>query len=380
MKKIALVFVISFIFTFTLEGCWDAKEIQNQNYITAFGIDYKNGYMEAYVQILNFESTGKTEGLISQAKISVGRGRGATFLDALEQIAKSSQRREFWGHVYAIIISENILREGKLPEIIEEVTRHRDMRYSKWVFATRENLNELLSTHAMFDTSNLDSLLNNPQDQYRQISNEHPLYMNDLIAEMNEPNSTVFIPAMALTSKTWQEDMKVTPMLELNGQFIMSGYRYKGWIRHSEANLGRWTYRDYKQSIITIKQDLKPAATLVVKRSDYDIQTNGVHGRPRFELSLSLSGSLFQKQQDISLDKIEKLAEQTVEKELREFYNKGLELHADFLQLGSHLFKSNPKKWREHSVNGSLPLKPTTLEKVNVRFNITDGQRYKFRR
>ncbi|MFC8685598.1 Ger(x)C family spore germination protein [Brevibacillus porteri] len=380
MKKLVLVFVISFVFIFTLEGCWDAKEIQNQNYITAFGIDYKNGYFEVYVQILNFESTAKSEGLIPQSKISVGRGHGGTFLDAVEQIVKSSQRREFWGHVYSIIVSENILREGKLAEVIEGVTRHRDMRYSKWVFATKENLNELLSTPAMFDTSNLDSLLNNPQDQYQQISDEHPLKMNDLIAEMNEPNSTVLIPSIALTSKTWQEDKKATPLFELNGQFIMSTNRYKGWISHSDAKMGRWIYRDFKQSVLTIKQDLKPGATLLLQRSDYDIQTKGAKGRQRFVLSLSLTGTIFQEQQNIPHDKIEKLAEQTVEKELREFYNKGLELNADLLQLGSHLFKSDPKNWKEQSVNGSLPLKPATLDKVNVRINITDGQKYKFRR
>ncbi|MED1782307.1 Ger(x)C family spore germination protein [Brevibacillus fortis] len=380
MKKIVMALVISFVFIFILEGCWDAKEIENQNYITAFGVDYKNGSMEVFAQILNFESTAKTEGIVSKAKISVGRGQGTSFIAAMEQISKSSQRREFWGHVYSIVVTENILREGKLAEIIDVVTRHRDMRYSKWVFATRESLADLLSTHTIFDVSNLNSILSNPQDQYEQFSNERILYMNDLIAELNEPNSTVLIPSIQITSKTWQENKKAIPLLELNGHFIMSGYRYKGWINQREARMGRWTYRHFKQSNITIEQDSKPATTLMVKRSDYDIRAKVVQGKLRFALSLSLTGELVQVQQDVPYDKIEKLVGQTVKKEIREFYNRGLELHADLLQLGVFLYKKDPKRWRELSVEGTLPLNPTTLEKIDVHFRIVNGHKYRLRR
>lgn len=45
-----------------LTGCWDSKEVQSINFITAIGIDYADNQYTTYAQLIDFSSIAKQEG------------------------------------------------------------------------------------------------------------------------------------------------------------------------------------------------------------------------------------------------------------------------------------------------------------------------------
>ena len=77
MKKL-FSSIIMICFFIMMTGCWGAKEIQNQTYITGLGLDFSEGQFIVYTQALNFSNIAKLEGgtsLQQPSPIFIGEGK-----------------------------------------------------------------------------------------------------------------------------------------------------------------------------------------------------------------------------------------------------------------------------------------------------------------
>ncbi|MFP3380764.1 Ger(x)C family spore germination protein, partial [Bacillus sp. SIMBA_069] len=76
-----------------LSGCWDSKDIQDIQYISAVGIDYQNGQYVIYVQVTSFAGVAKQEGLEPKpTPVWVAKGRGKTMNEAMNDMYKRSNQ------------------------------------------------------------------------------------------------------------------------------------------------------------------------------------------------------------------------------------------------------------------------------------------------
>ena len=91
-----------------LTGCWDSKEVQSINFITAIGIDYADNQYTTYAQLIDFSSIAKQEGPTPRegSKIWIGRGTGSTLSMAINNLYQTSQQQTLWTHVKAIVLSK----------------------------------------------------------------------------------------------------------------------------------------------------------------------------------------------------------------------------------------------------------------------------------
>lgn len=72
-----------------LSGCWDTRNIDHIVYIHAIGVDYKDGQVVAYVQLVGFTALAKVEagGGKEKAAVSIGKAAGETFNIATDKIS-----------------------------------------------------------------------------------------------------------------------------------------------------------------------------------------------------------------------------------------------------------------------------------------------------
>ncbi|WP_394218820.1 hypothetical protein [Halobacillus trueperi] len=90
MKKILLI-VFLWIPLILLTGCGDVKEIQDLNYATAIGTDYKDNKYVTYVQMISLNTLSNTEGSGSSSpEIMVSETSASTFSDALFEVYEGS--------------------------------------------------------------------------------------------------------------------------------------------------------------------------------------------------------------------------------------------------------------------------------------------------
>jgi len=142
--------------------------------------------------------------------------------------------------------------------------------------------------------------------------------------------------------------------------------------------MGRWMQMAYEASPLTLRADGQAVATLEIKDASHRFEIREQeNGPPRFVAILSAKATIMELVAEKQLEEIQKLAEETIRKEITDYYNKGLDMGADLLHLGQAYYKYHPYRWKRISKNGRLPLTPDSLEKIDVRLIINNAQKYK---
>lgn len=152
-----------------LTGCWDSKEVQSINFITAIGIDYADNQYTTYAQLIDFSSIAKQEGPTPRegSQIWIGKGTGTTLSMAINNLYETSQQQTLWTHVKAIVLSKNAL-EGRLEDVFNTLLHSGQLRYTPWIYATEQDLSTLLSPSAILNQSAQTIELFEPMRLYRQ--------------------------------------------------------------------------------------------------------------------------------------------------------------------------------------------------------------------
>lgn len=149
------VWILVCLTSLLLSGCWDNNEVQDINYITALGVDYKDEKYIIYVQMLDFATIAKQESnkQTEKAPIWVGRGTGTTLTEALIDLYTSSQQRVSWGHVTALVLSESVLKPKLLAQVFDLTNRSQEIRYTKWIYGTKDKMEDLFTVSPFFQLS-----------------------------------------------------------------------------------------------------------------------------------------------------------------------------------------------------------------------------------
>jgi len=377
--KATLSLLVCGFLLIVLPGCWDAKEIQDNNYVSAIGVDYVNKTYIAYIQILDFSNVAKGEGAkpTDQASVWVGQASGKTLNDAVNEIYKTSQQRVFWGHLTALVFSENVLRYGTIEDIIDLTNRYREIRYTKWLFATRSNMKQILSITPFFKLTPLASVLHEPMEAYRQKSTIKPIRFLKFTSVFHEPGATVLLPSITVNRSTWTENEKPTTMLQLDGVFLIHGKRYLGWISEHGQFGARWFNRGAVRNPLTIMSGTDPVATLIAGKPKPKIKFSVKSDEIRFRIGVKLNVTVNELLTPLNIAEIKRGATEVISNEIKQTYLEGIKMKADILNLGEAVYKKNPSLWRKKWGDGRFPLNERSIEDIDVQIKYENAGKYK---
>lgn len=244
MNKGILILVI--MLTTLLTGCWDVNAPERMLYIHGMGLDYKDGKYEVYAQIVDFTNTAKNEQPVTNVpQAEVGHASGKTINEAVFNLYHSMDEQVFWGFFSYVILSEEVLKNGRSNQIIDAFIRYRETRYQIWVYGTKDPVNDILLTTPNINKSIILSKLGNPENSYEQESFIKPINFRTLIIGLNEPNHEIGIPFV--TIKDWETEKETKNEADLLGVGILSPKEFKGFIPAEKSRGLQWMTNDTKR-------------------------------------------------------------------------------------------------------------------------------------
>ena len=280
-----------------LTGCWDSKEVQSINFITAIGIDYVDGsrYI-AYAQLIDFSSIAKQEGPTSreESDIWIGRGEGTTLSMAINALYQTSQQQTLWTHVKAIVISKNAL-DGRLEDIFDTLLHSGQLRYTPWIYGTDQNIAEVLSPSALLNQSAQTIELFEPMKLYKQHSAFEPIRLHQLLDGFREPASVILLPSITNQNQTWFNGDKTPSLIRMDGFYVISNGKNQGKISGSEADGTRYVNYDrvYQYPLYVYKNGAKsPELTLRLNHPKVTIQARKEGNSVIFDLVTSVKSTI----------------------------------------------------------------------------------------
>ncbi|MEC0310380.1 Ger(x)C family spore germination protein [Paenibacillus lautus] len=364
-----LVCIVSLL----LSGCWDNKEVQDINYITAMGVDYKDDKYIIYVQMLDFATIAKQESSkpTEKAPIWVGRGTGTTLTEALIDLYTSSQQRVSWGHVTALVLSESVLKPKQLSQVFDLTNRSQEIRYTKWIYGTKDKMEDLFSVSPFFQLSPLHSLLHEPRESYIQFSFIRPIQFVNFIRLYREKAATVVLPSLHISNQNWSENLKQHPILEVNGGFLIKNKEMMGWLKRSDLLGIRWLASPQTHAAIVVQTNGEAIGSIKLENPQSSIEVIRRPNDASYRIKLNVIGTVQNMYKKVGIKEMKRLTEDTLRKEMHNTFHKAALIHADPYDLCLQLYRTDPKLWKKLAKEKKDIYDETALEfdiDVNIRY------------
>ncbi|WP_078392026.1 Ger(x)C family spore germination protein [Shouchella patagoniensis] len=384
MKKWILSILLSF---FMLTGCWDMLDTQDIQYITAIGIDYEDGEYIVYVQSLNFGHLSVIDTSNSSNENPgawVGKAKGETILLALDNLYPKTNQEVHWGHVNAIVYSENVLDFAPLIEINEALYRYQQIRVTPWVFATNDNISDILLVTNMFGDS-VHTELFDPDSIFKERSYIEPIALNQLMRDYPEFGRSVKLPNIDLVQNEWHSSNgKTNNALNLNGAYILKGGKKPVYYNENELSGLRWLKSKTSETPLLIKENGKKIALLNIIRPEahiasevdgtqvyYDVKIKGTAALQDFPPSHELGASK-------KINELTQLLGEEMEEQIRATYLLGLKSDKDVYDLENIFYRQHVKAYK--SLPSPFQLNETSLRSIKVDIQIGHTGEYEFYR
>jgi len=378
IRKLLLTAAAAIFIAMMLSGCWDIVDPQDINYFIAVGFDYENDQFIVYAQMIDFAAVTTPEsGKPTQHQpVLVGKGKGETAAQAFNDLYDSVQRRVIYGHVGAVILSENIMKHGLLQDIFDLSSRYQELRFTPWVYGSKGDIEKVLSVSPFFNLSPLASILHQPMEIYRQKSIVPPTMMRQILTDIREPGRTAILPAIDLNDTDWKEDLRPKEMLYLTGIFTFDAYRYTGYFSLDEIQGLRFVAKGIERTPLVIKHEGKIYSEISLNKPKAKITPLLEDVRVRFQMQVAMTGNVIEVIEPINEREMEKLASEQIRKEIISTYERALEKNVDIYQLEHLVYLKHNKWWQQHLKGGKLRLDKDSLE-VDVKIDILSSGKLK---
>jgi Ger(x)C family germination protein len=356
-----------------LAGCWGSREIEHMIYANTVGIDYVNDQFVIYVQMVNFSGIAKRESGQSQTqKIFVGKAQGDSVASAIFNLYATSPQRIVWSNVKTIVFSEEALKHGTVDQVLEIWDRYYEFRYTVWVMATKEPMDEVLNTTSISELSVIYSQLNNPMKIYGQDSVIEPLYLYKFIWKWKEKGEIVQLPYLKIVHG-WTDNMKPSPNLSMAGICFLSNQKFEGCMKKSDILGIRWLDKKTHRTPLGVKGEKSVKAQLVMTKLKSSIHPKLKHGKPVFDIKVSMQGTLTLLNMSLQKEKLELQDAKEIKKQIKKTYLKGLDMDVDVYGLSGVFYRKMPKEWRRLNSDGKIPLDPSSIENIDIKVNFNSG-------
>ncbi|GIP23933.1 Ger(x)C family spore germination protein [Paenibacillus sp. J22TS3] len=365
-----------------LGGCWDSKEVQNINFVTAMGIDYVNHNYVVYAQILDFANLSKQEGPSDspqESALVIGRGEGSSILSAINQLYPTSQQQTLWTHVKAVVLSKSVL-DTKLSEVFNGLFRSGEMRYTSWVYGTDEDISSILSSKTLLNHSALSTNLFDPVRGYHQLSYVPPIRVIHLMKGIREPGSTVLLPAISSSNKTWTMNNKLLSLSSMSGLYVIS--KGKNWGRAEGEQLAGARYVNFdgfKQFPLEINDPVQGKAVVYLTKPKPKVTLAESRGVIHTSIELGITGKIneIDHSSGISKEKIKELCKSKIKQQIIRNFELGKDKDLDLYGLEEILYRRNNKLWKKLPGHEQKPIiRRFELDQVVVNINVEDSNSY----
>lgn len=366
-RKIILIMMVCCL---VLTGCWDHNEPERLLYLHGLGVDYKDGQVIVYSQIINLQGLAKQESGGNPSTIpqsDVGRAVGGTFEEALFNLYRTLDRRLFWGHLSYVVFSEAAVKNGQTNKIADFIDRFRETRYRTYFFMTKDSLKDILLITPVDNIALAFSKLSDPRDNYKQSSFIETVNLRELILNIDEPPHEVRLPILKITTQWANKTEKKEQELSIETIAVVKNNTLVG-VLPTEISLG---LRPFNKNVVRYSVPLFPELKESMSVVVYDKKTTIIpviesDGTIRFNLKLKMKANL-------PLPKSKKTKKE-YEKELRRVIKKGIYHTYDFtrkrdidvFKLSNTLYRKNNKEWKRIEKEGQIPLKKDTINSIII--------------
>ncbi len=378
MKKISLILLSAI--TLSLAGCAGIKNIQDLTYIVAIGMDYDETSEEyiVYLQGLNFANIAKQEGgkPVGPVPIYIASARGESINLAIGKLYKKSEPPIYFGHVRTLVLSQKLVND-RAEQVLEEIARNRSVRHRLRLVTTKESIEEVLNTKALFDYPAVYTVLYREKGKGLAQDELNPTSLLYFLRDYYEPMGIAKIPVVKIDRDTWFADEDY-PILYLDGFSVFSNQKYIKNIPVEDSIFIEWLLEKRISLNEKVEEDGKLSVVLNIDRPKLKIKYDKNSSEPKVNMEISVNADVVGKMREIPIDKLTAIIEKNLKEKVERIYADGIKEQLDLFNLGENWYRKHPKSYNKLKTTGEFYLKEDSLQEVKVNVQILNFNAYEY--
>jgi spore germination protein KC len=303
--------------------------------------------------------TGGGQGL----PIAVYRSTGRTITEAARNATKKVSRRLYYAHTNLIVINEDVARDRTLMlDLLDAFARDPEFRTTTDIVIARDSTaEEIVTTLTILDKLPVTKVTKEIKFAEAMKGENLSVSIDDIIADIvgsgKEPIANGYrLIGMKEEARKATNLQKTTTeaFLEADGLAVFKDGALIDWIESNKSRGIIWVLDKAKSTDITLKwKGKKNALSVVPIRSKTKVSTIFNHGKPVINIKIENEGWVSEANTAIDLmdpktmEKIEKLTEKEIKKEVQSSVKEAQRLKCDIFGFGDGVHKANPKVWRK---------------------------------
>jgi len=297
--------LLLFCLTFLTAGCWDRRELQERNFVLAVGIDVVDKFtpVETFVQphgekryrlslqLLKPVSGGEAK---DKSKTYVISNTGESMFEMVRDMLGQSSKSLWFEHLQVIVISEAVLQEKGLGEILDFFKRDSEMRSRIKLYVTSGTAKEILEYVPPSKEAGGLHLAESLRLHTRNIHVGGARTDLGFITQYLDNDADIILPRIERADK----------VLKIGGAALFKKDKFVGYADEYAIAGRKIAAATEKSAIITIPCPDHPNHQVVFElfRHDTTLRPHVEGDRLYFTLDITMYGNVGELQGDVELD------------------------------------------------------------------------------
>ncbi len=364
MKKLVKVILVMGLSVPILTACWNQKELTDLAFVMALGIDKgEDDLYHVSFQLVNPGNVSAGQGGGGQGlPIAVYKSTGRTMTEAARNATKEVSRRLYYAHTNVVVVSEELAKDRtQFLNLLDSFARDPEFRTTTEILVARDaSAEEIVTTLTILDKLPVSKITKEIKSTEAMKGENFSISIDDLIDGIvgsgKEPvlNGYQLIGMKEEANKAENLQKTTTDaFLTADGLAVIKDGALIDWIESKKSRGVLWVLDKAKSTDITLKwKGKKNALSIVPIRSKTKVSTIFNQGKPVINIKIENEGWISEANTAIDLidpktiEKIEKLTEKAVKKEVQTSIKEAKRLKCDIFGFGDVVHKANPEIWK----------------------------------
>ncbi|WP_342575994.1 Ger(x)C family spore germination protein [Solibacillus sp. FSL K6-1781] len=363
-KPISLYLIIASI-SF-LSGCWSQKELNELAIISATSIDKnEEGKYIKTIQLINPSNVagGLQGGGGGQSPaVTVYSATGDSVLEAHFNASAKISRKLYHSHANLIVLSEDVVREDGLENVLDAFERDPEIRSTaRVVIAHNTKAGDLLKSLTAVDKIPADKVNGTLEvtEQSRGVNLEVTLQdaIKALTSEGKEPVISGFSMNGDIELGKSMENVQKSELdttLEADGVAIFKEGKLIDWYQDDMAKGVIWILDKIKETDVELDRDEKKNVIVYhVLRQKTKVSADTTNDIPTITIHVRAEGDVREVREPINLKdpkvllELEKELEEKIKTQLVDTIKRTQQNKTDIFGFGEEVHRTDPKKWKK---------------------------------
>ncbi len=381
-----LVLGLALVLALSTSGCWDQREVETLGLVDGLALEPgAGGHIKVTLQVLNARAMPHGAGAGPPAGVKTYRnfsGQGRTIDEALTAVNREIPRRPFFSSLRLVVVAEDLVRERDLRELLDFLTRNREVRRSAWFVVSRSPISRLFDVSTPLEitpSSTVEGLMRTNDLAGRFVATT----LSDVIKGAAAPGANPVAGGLVVVDSEYQAPpgmearhvMLPEPRQSImpSGAAVFRNGRLTGWLDERETNGYLWV-RGQRGGAVQVPTG-SGFTSLTVHRSQSTVKMEKTNGKPAILVRIDADTAVAETDSAISLTKESDYAElagragEVVDKEVGAALSKALAgYRSDIFGFAQVVHRSDPRLWKtlQDSWSDRLPQLPVAVD-VHVK-------------